>query len=207
MKRLFSFVFVLGLIMVTVTSVKADTMTLKSIETIMTEIRTEQGITSTDPIDISKVTSARLEELGDSVMEKVIGNTATHDRIDITLGGDGSKSLTAVHVKVGYDYLIGIPITMMTFMGGRGMMGGYGYINRGDVSEITGMMSDAGWAWMFTGLLGLILLVFIIIHFMKKSSNQQAHLINSSALSILNERYAKGEVSHEEYSKMRDVLK
>jgi len=188
-------------------SVKADSMTLKSIDTIMAEIRSEQGISSTDPIDVSKVTSTRLEELGDSVMEKVIGDTATHDRIDITLGGDGSKTLTAVHVKAGYDYLIGIPITMMTFMGGRGMMGGYGYINRGDVTELTGMMSDSGWALMFAGMLVLIALIATIVHFVNKSKKQQTHPTNGNGLNILKERYARGEISHDDYLKMLGVIK
>jgi putative membrane protein len=215
MKKLVSFAFVLGLMMFTIVSVKADSMQLKSVDTIIAEIRQEQSISSTDQIDISKVTSARLEELGDSVMEKVIGNTAVHDRMDIALGGDGSASLTAVHIRVGYDYLAGIPITMMTFMGAGGMMayggmmGGYGYYSNqiGTLPGYGGMMGGFGWVWMIVGLLGLIALVGVVVYLLTRNSKQQTISTDNNALNILKQRYARGEITREEYSRMLEVLK
>ncbi len=215
MKKLVSFTFVLGLMMFTIVSVKADSMQLKSVDTIIAEIRQEQSISSTDQIDISKVTSARLEELGDSVMEKVIGNTAVHDRMDIALGGDGSASLTAVHIRVGYDYLAGIPITMMTFMGAGGMMayggmmGGYGYYSNqiGTLPGYGGMMGGFGWVWMIVGLLGLIALVGVVVYLLTRNSKQQTISTDNNALNILKQRYARGEITREEYSRMLEVLK
>lgn len=214
MRKLTSLAFALGLMMFTIVNVKADSMELKSVDTIIAEIRLEQNITSTDQIDISKVTSAQLEELGDSVMEKVIGNTAVHDRMDIALGGDGSASLTAVHIRVGYDYLVGIPITMMTFMGAGGMMayggmmGGFGnYYQNGNYSGYGGMMNGFGWIWMFVGFLGLIALVGVVVYLATRNSRQQAITPESNALSILKERYARGEISREEYTRMLEVLK
>jgi putative membrane protein len=215
MKKLVSFAFVLGLMMFTIVSVKADSMQLKSVDTIIAEIRQEQSISSTDQIDISKVTSARLEELGDSVMEKVIGNTAVHDRMDIALGGDGSASLTAVHIRVGYDYLAGIPITMMTFMGAGGMMayggmmGGYGYYSNqiGTLPGYGGMMGGFGWVWMIVGLLGLIALVGVVVYLLTRNSKQQTISTDNNALNTLKQRYARGEITREEYSRMLEVLK
>lgn len=156
-----------------------------------------------------------IEELGDSVMEKVIGNTAVHDRMDIALGGDGSASLTAVHIRVGYDYLAGIPITMMTFMGAGGMMayggmmGGYGYYSNqlGTLPGYGGMMGGFGWVWMIVGLLGLIALVAVVVYLTTRNSKQQTFITDTNAVSILKERYARGEITREEYSRMLEVLK
>lgn len=214
MKKIISIVFVLGLMMFTIVSVKADSMDLKSVDTIIAEIRQEQNISSTDQIDITKVTSARLEELGDSVMEKVIGNTAVHDRMDIALGGDGSSSLTAVHTRVGYDYLAGIPITMMTFMGAGGMMayggmmGGYGYYNQvGTLPGYGSMMGSFGWVWMIVGLLGLIAFVALVVYLTTRNSKQKAISTDTHAVNTLKERYARGEITREEYLRMLEILK
>ena len=194
--------------MFAVISVRADGMDLKSIDTILAEIRLEQNITSSAPIDISKVTSAKLEELGDSVMEKVIGNTAVHDRMDIALGGDGSTSLANVHLRVGYDYLAGIPITMMTFMGAGAMMGGYGYYaQNNNLTGFNGMMGNYGWIWVIVGLLGVIVLIAVGVNLVSHSSKRHNIVSDTNALNILKERYARGEITREEYTKMSDEIK
>ena len=63
----------LGIIMVfvlsSVFSVYADDMVMKSVDTILTEIQQEQGVQSPEQIDANKVSQAKLEELGDSVMK------------------------------------------------------------------------------------------------------------------------------------------
>ncbi|MBK5243665.1 MAG: hypothetical protein JJE18_01330 [Eubacteriaceae bacterium] len=78
----------------------ADEMQLKSVNTILAEIRVEQGIGGSDKIDVNKVSQAQLEALGDSVMEEMIGNTAMHDQMDLRLDGDGSESLKAFHINI-----------------------------------------------------------------------------------------------------------
>lgn len=190
MKKLVSFAFVLGFLLFTTINARAEGVEFKSVEAIIAEIRKDQNVAITDQIDITKVTSAQLEELGDSVMEKVIGNNSVHERMDIVLGGDGSASLTAVHIRVGYNYLVGIPITMMTFMGAGGMMGGfsysnqigsyqgfgnmmggYGYYNQiGTLPGYGGMMGGFGWIWMIIGLLGLITFVVVVVYYATRSS-------------------------------------
>lgn len=214
MKKLISFAFVLGLMMFTVLGVKAGSMELKSVETIMVEIRQEQNIFSTGTIDIAKVSDVRLEELGDSVMEQVIGNTSLHERMDIALGGEGSLSLTNVHIRVGYNYLAGIPITMMTFMSGRGMMGYGGMMGSYDYfPQYTatigygGMMGGFGWIWMILGTLVFIALIVFGFIWLTKTSRRQETTVDNKALLILKERYAKGEITKEEYSRMVDILK
>lgn len=76
--------------------------------------------------------------------------------------------------------------------------GGYGY----------GMMGY-GWGWlMMLGvvvltILGVVALVRYLHH--PNKYNTQPH--SSSALDILNERYAKGEIGEEEYNKKKSQIK
>ena len=139
----------------------AAEMEPKSIDTVLSEIRQEQGINSTDIIDVDKVSAAKLEELGDSVMEVMIGNSAIHEQMDARLGGEGSASLTAFHKRLGYNYLSGYPNGMMNLMSG-GMMNTYqggmmGYFSQGS------MMGSFGWGGLVFGFLLLIALIVIVI--------------------------------------------
>jgi len=51
------------------------------------------GINANEKINPDKVNEKNLEELGDSVMEVMIGNHAEHERMDQMMGGDGSPGL------------------------------------------------------------------------------------------------------------------
>ena len=214
MKKTLLITFMLLFMMFSVIGVAAEGMKLKSVETIMVEIRQEQNISSTGTIDIAKVSDVRLEELGDSVMEQVIGNTSLHERMDIALGGEGSISLTNVHIRVGYNFLAGIPITMMTFMGARsmmaygGMMGSYDYFPQNNTYlGYGGMMGEFGWIWMILGVIVFIALVVFGFIWLTKTTRKQEITVDNKALLILKERYAKGEITKEEYSRMVDILK
>ena len=194
MASIFVFTFAIAI------GVKADEMKLKSIDTIMVEIRLEQGVQTNKNIDVSKVSQTKLEELGDSVMEKIIGNTAMHDQMDINLGGDGSANLTSVHTRIGYDYLKGYPINMMTFMGGN-MMGYNNYNGYGN------MMGNFGWGGLLIGFLLFILVIAVVVYAI--SSFNRPHSVSSmnSAMEIAKQRYAKGEITKEEFESIKERLK
>ncbi len=51
-------------------------------------------MTAPDQIKADKVDPALVEELGDAVMDVMIGNPAMHDRMDRMIGGDGSPPST-----------------------------------------------------------------------------------------------------------------
>jgi putative membrane protein len=192
---------------------------LRSVDSILSEIMQVQDVSNIDSIDISKVTLSQLEELGDSVMEKVVGSTATHERLDNALGGEGSSSLTNIHIRVGYNYLAGIPITMMTFMGVGGMMtfggmmGGNGYFPlNGNYYNGYGMMGNFGWIWMVVGTLIFISLVIGGIYLVSQSTKKQESFTPETrkydkAMILLKERYARGEITRDEFSRMKDDLK
>lgn len=193
-------------------------MELKSIDDILSEIRQEQGISGTDTIDADKVSADKLEELGDSVMDVMISNSEMHEQMDERLGGEGSTSLTAFHKRLGYNYLSGYPNGMMNLMSG-GMMntdqgGMMGYFNQG------GMMGnrwDYGWILILLGGLIVIGIIGVIIYALVRAANVSGKSdsatpreiqndSNSRALAVLAERYARGEISDEEYKQKKNEI-
>lgn len=88
-------------------------------------------------------------------------------------------------------------------MGWGNMMGGYG----------PGYYGNGNYWWM--GLMGsviplvlLIAVVAIVWHFVRKNNSHISvgHSPNNNALDILRERYAKGEIDSEEYTRRKENL-
>jgi len=193
----------------------AAEMQLKSIDTILTEIRAEQGINSSDKIDVSKVSQATLEELGDSVMEAMIGNTAIHDQIDIKLGGDGSESLRNFHINIGLNYLSDYPNGMMNIMSG-GMMGNNSTLERGWNDDtirnnnsgtasgwnVSGMMGYLAYAGIAAGFFLLILIAIIALIVFAILRSKKTTETDDKTSEILGQRVANGEITKEEFDKM-----
>lgn len=82
------------------------------------------------------------------------------------------------------------------------MMGGYG-----------GIMGSYGNEFWVMGVLGillqfiiLIVVIYFIFHLIRITTQQQHSNQSSNALTILKERYAKGEVSDDEFKKIKDKL-
>ena len=76
---------------------------------------------------------------------------------------------------------------------------GSGYGNYGGYSGGGGMYIMMGF-----GFLIFLVLVFLSLKLMKDSTHLS--LPNNSSLNILNERYAKGEINEEEYTKKKAIL-
>ncbi len=215
MRKILVLPIILIFVLTSIFSVYADDMNLKNVETILTEIQQEQGVETAEQIIADKVSQAKLEELGDSVMETMIGNTERHDQMDIRLGGDGSASLTAFHVKLGYNYLSGYPNGMMALMT-SGMMGptnekynsNYGGEMMGNYNNgFGGMMGYFGWGGMLVGALILILIIIAIVFAVKAFIRKPTSLSADQPLEILKRRYASGEINQEEYERMVQHLK
>ena len=76
--------------------------------------------------------------------------------------------------------------------------GGYGY----------GMMGyGGGWIMMIGVLVIVVLAIFALFRYLQHSSSASRNNAISSPLDILNERYARGGISDEEYKKKKVEIK
>ena len=92
----------------------------RSLEDVLKEIRTSQGIGRDDGVDCAEVTDGQLEELGEALMSIMHPDPEQHALIDRMMGGEGSPMLTSMHRMMGARYLGCYYGGMM----GGGMMGG-----------------------------------------------------------------------------------
>jgi putative membrane protein len=91
-----------------------------------------------------------------------------------------------------------LPILGMSMMMPRGVMGGWG---------MWGYPTGVGWGFMFAGILILFLFIALLIIGAYFLLTHRAHAgDNEKALSILNERYAKGELTEKQYLEMKEYL-
>lgn len=195
----------------------AEDMALKSPDVILSEIMVEQGINDATQIDPGKVSQEKLEALGDSVMEKMIGNSAMHDQMDIRLGGDGSESLKNFHINLAINYLTDYPNGMMNLMSGGMMSNSNSSANSGWNGNWrmnnNNSYDNSGWngfgmmnSFVFSGVAMGIFVIFLIIiigviifSILRSKKTPVAH---EKSLEILGRRYANGEITKEEFDNM-----
>jgi putative membrane protein len=69
------------------------------------------------------------------------------------------------------------------------------------------MMWDGGWGWMLFGgvfmLIFWIAVIFLVVWGIKKLTENRGSAAGSNALDIARERYAKGEISQEEFQNIK----
>lgn len=207
---------IITLLLAPITSL-AQQNPLPSVSDIITKIEQTQGVTTLQAIDASKVSSEQLAELGDSVMEEIIGNSAMHDQMDARLGGDGSPALADYHRQLALQYLAGYPINQISLMG-YGMMNNNYYQNEGMRNNMMGYgLMRFGWLGaLFIGL-AIVLIIVLVVVLLTRHSHAPDQPVNrmyetkeagtGNAMAILAERYAKGEITEEQYAKMKSDLK
>ncbi len=207
----------------------------------LSKIRKGEGLKEGASIDPDKVGPALLAELGDDVMDVVIGNKQGHEWMDNMMGGEGSPSLDYMHRLMGYRYLAGFPIGMGMMGWGYGPAGGYyfmpGYGRKRGWCPLLGYSSYStnninnfwkgghmmwnwgygpgmmggwygGWGGMFMGLIFLIVLILAIYLIVRAARGHGlgGSPFNESPLDILKKRYAKGEISKDDFEKMKKDL-
>ena len=185
----------------------SEEMNIRSIDNILSNIRKEQGLKDADKINPDKVNPQLLEELGDAVMEEMIGNHDRHEQMDQMMGGEGSTNLTAMHQRIGYNYLKGNIYSYQDMLKYSDMMNEYPAKTSNNFKggfpmmwNRYGMMNGFGWIGYLIGIIILIIIgiaiFFVVKLVLKKNNNSQK---NESPIDILKNRYVKGEISKKEY--------
>lgn len=178
-------------------------------------ILSNQNITTQGEVDCSEVTNNQFDELGDAYMGTMLPNKQQHEAMDAMMGGEDSESLRQAHINMGRSYLgcwsdYNSGPVFMPMMGGVGMMGT-------DSSEPDttnrynhNSMMDYGHGGLGGGLFMILfwLLIFAgviaLVRYTMKSN--KTSVSSKSALDILKERYAKGEIEKEEFeTKKKDL--
>ncbi|WP_414151261.1 hypothetical protein ACIZ62_04030 [Acetobacterium carbinolicum] len=194
-------IFIFMLFLLTVFSFSsnsfAEEMVLKSPDVILSEIMGEQGINDPTQIDPGKVSQDKLEELGDSAMEAMIGNTAMHEQMDTRLGGEGSESLRAFHINLAVNYLTDYPNGMMNLMSGGMMANSYSSTNSGWYGN--GMMNSFAFV---VGIIVIFLIIIIGVIIFAMIRSKKTPVAQEKSLEILGIRYANGEITKEEFDNM-----
>jgi uncharacterized membrane protein len=219
MKKILSKTFIISffIIFISLPLAADNDETGKTIEDIMNLIREEQGVSENRAIDPEKVSDDLLAELGDAVMSYRHPDEREHEWMDEMMGGEGSKSLRAMHIAMGYRYLLN---------GSRygAPYGGPGYRFREPRFQGPGMM-HRGWdrPMRFNGgrmgfdpfsfmPWGGILFWFLVIIAAGLAATGAVIIIkkqkpNPKPLDILKVRLAKGEISPQEYENLKhDIL-
>jgi len=134
--------------------------------------------------------------------------------VDNVMGGEGSASLKSLHINISVNYLTSLKGERSLPFMGPGMM----FIPTGGRKNIFGGI-PMGWMhwnypWMGFGFYSLggwfmmILLIIAIVVIIYLLLRDKGVRISSgkTPLDILKERYAKGEISKEEFDRMKKDL-
>ena len=85
---------------------------------------------------------------------------------------------------------------------------GIGGLNRCMEGGLGFMGGGAGGFLMMAGMIIITALaVTFIVVLIRRSRTDAANVKNSEAMSLLNERFARGEITEEEYSRMKKILR
>lgn len=153
----------------------------ESIDSVLSVIRNELNLGVQDVIDPTKVSDALLEKLGEAVMSFRIPDPRQHEWMDMMMGSG----------LYGRGF------------GGTGMEGRFGDGNyRGWMAGY--MLQDYEWIFPLLIVLLIIAVAIIIVMFVKRS--RKADALRSDPLSLLKERYVKGEIDREAYMRMKNDL-
>ncbi len=215
-------------------AVQAAEQAAPNLKDTITEVESSQNVTAADQLHCNKVTDNQFEKLGDAVMETLHPGSA-HEYMDKMMGGEGSESLKIIHIRLGQQYLgcgssyaaLGLGYGMMG--GNYGMMGGTGWGMMGGIYNnvpasyqqasgtgnpwysMMGILPGSSWPNLGTGMIFIMLLFWIIIilgiaWLIKSLWRTDKESKVSSALEILQERYAKGDISQAEFESKKKAL-
>ena len=177
------------------------------LEATLQSILQSQGVKDIESIDCSKVTDKQLEDLGESLTALMHPGPREHAFMDRMMGGEGSPNLSAMERFMGARYLgclrDGVPPGMMPGMfGGKRFQGEDN--DRGCPWRMHGPWGMMG-PWSGGGFMWIIFLAILVlvIYFVRKGARGR---VGETPLDILKKRYAKGDITKEEFEqKKRDL--
>ncbi len=229
MKKLLKVLILVVLFSFSVVGISAINNT-KSVDSIISEIRENQSISENDTIEVDEVSDSLLIDLGKSLVQEYFQDEETIKAFIEYYGGEDSDDLDQVYLQIGERYLNGYPITMMGMMRfnynqydtndgydysrnqRRGVMYRYNssnidqYDNRFDQSyRSVGMMSSFRIVRPIFGFVGFGLIIGLIVFLFSRNNKQRSY--TEDVVNILKERYARGEISHDEYKQILSVIK
>lgn len=185
----------------------------ESLDAVLEDIRKGQGAGEDDAIDCGKVTDEQFEALGEAVMGIVHPDLEEHELMDRMMGGEGSDTLAATHRIMGARYLGCCPSGAFEEMG-PGMRGGW-MMGTGPFPRWGGMGGYGyGRGWMHYGWGGILMWIFILViiiaaiyfmYYLAKSKTPGAPS-GETPLDLLKKRYARGEISKDEYQRIKKDL-
>lgn len=169
--------------------------------TVVKQIRESQGLSEDQDIKCGAVTDTQLEKLGEAWMNTMHPDSKEHTWMDRRMGGEGSETLAERHRHMGASYLeckeradgirTGGGYHMMGWNGPGGMMNHMGWFGYGGVI-----------VWILI-LIAIAVVMYLVV---KKTSKNKAGSSGESALDILKTRYAKGEISKDDFERMKSEL-
>ena len=151
-------------------------------------------------ISCDKLADEQLESIGDYYMGQMHPGEA-HEMMDRIMGGEGSESLKQVHINMAKRLYCNENVYIGYSMMGGGMMSMIGYGMMGNYSSYYGYNNFWGILWIVFLIGAVALIVWLIYKFTKKYEDSE------TPISILQKRYARGEINKKQFEKMRWELK
>src|SRR3989344_108701 len=167
-------------------------------------------------INCNELNDEQLNAIGDYYIEQMHPGES-HELMDKMMGGEGSITLKQMHTNMakrlycneniqGYGMMSsGMMMPMMQMMGG-GMMGGNMMNMMGSNGGVRGYSNMMGYPtsygfgyWYILWYVFWITVIVLVIWLVYKYAMQK----DDDALSIIQKRYAKGEISKKEYEDMK----
>ncbi len=169
----------------------------RNVDAIVDDILENQGARRIGNVNPNEVDPALLEELGEAVMGRIVGYA-------------GFSDLPEDHSWVGYRYILRGG-NLRQLGRGRGMMGPgmMGFDRRSDRRPGTwgsyGMPQRWVPTWVWVVGIVLVLTVLALVMLLLRGGRDPG-TGESNALAILRGRYARGEISREEFHQMKKDL-
>lgn len=183
----------------------ADSEHGRSIDAVVADILSQAQTESLEDVAADEVSAELLEELGDAVMEEYSYSSWQHSMMDYMIGGEDSLQLADFHRSLGRDYIAsGGEIEYYGPRRGGGWMHGYNRYPPVNSSWERYGYSGNRWSVYVPYIIGgFILFGVLVVAVLLLKKRKPDH----PALYIIQQRFARGEISQEEYDRMIKVIR